>query len=183
MPERRHAAERCLLLQLSLPCPCPARFIKFRPENLNSKSILVWLFPSSLGNGFCRSGLILHSWVSGLWHSTEAGSACAWCSSAQGWVLHLSVFSAGLVQRKVRLCHCQLCLSEKSVRSSKFDLISFLSGMCTQFAAPKINCAVPIINYPWDTFRAMLTSRSDFAGKFMIGLDELKFWPFNLTCH
>lgn len=54
---------------------------------------------------------------------------------------------------------------KKSVCLSKFDPISFLSGMHTQ------------------CLKVMLTSRSDLAAKFMSGLDEPKVWPFNLTCH
>lgn len=44
VPERRRAAERYVLLQLSFPCPCAA-FIKFRPENLDSRSLLVYFLP------------------------------------------------------------------------------------------------------------------------------------------
>lgn len=109
-------------------------FIKFRPENLNSRSILVWLFPSSLGNRFYRSGLILHSWLTGLRHR---------------FFLQWSVVVQDQFRGKSWLCHCHACLSQKSICWSKIDPISFLSGMCTQLAISQVNCAVPIIDYSW----------------------------------
>lgn len=134
---------------LFLPCPCAARFIKFRLKNLNSRSLLASLFPSSLGIGFCGSRLILHNWVTRLWQGcvTALRLAVPVLGVAQVW----DAFCAGSVQRKVQLCHCHLCLSQKSVCSCAFDLISFLSGMCTLVAIYKVNSAVLIINYPWGT--------------------------------
>lgn len=125
MSERRHAAKHCIILELSFALSTyHSVFIKYKSENLNARSLL--LFSSSLRNSFYSSRLILPS--SEVLHRLEVLLAFRW------------------FQCRIRVMPLPP-VSFTCIRSSKSDLIRFLSGMCTDSVTSKIYCAVPIVNW------------------------------------
>lgn len=139
-------------------------------ENLNSRSILVWVFPSSLGNNFYGSGLILHSWVTGLRHS----------------FLQWSVVVQDQFRGKSSYATATHAFHKKSVCLSKFDPISFLSGMHTQLAISKVNCAVPMRNYSWSALEWCWppdqTLLQSLWAVWMSWRFGLLIWPVIISC-